>query len=124
MENRILNIETYNFNSNIITFAGTLRNEKKFDLFQKVFIKIGDSMCQCKVVGVELPPKDNADYIYKIELPKDLISNSEITIVSLICDHIFSTIDEAKESAMKELELKYQLNKDNIIDFFKYHEIR
>lgn len=77
MRDRIVQIETYKSPSNRIAFAGTLRNGREFELFQNVFIESGGAMYQCKVVGIELPPNDNPEYIYRIELPEDLIEKRE-----------------------------------------------
>jgi hypothetical protein len=127
MNDKILKIRTYKNHSNSIEFAGTLRNEKQFDLFQKVFIKSGDEMYECTIVGVELPPESNPDYIYKIKLPMELIEKrkdefyikeDEIDRISRRCDSIFSTIEEAKESAMEKINRDYELNKENIEKFF------
>ena len=116
-EFRIVEIETYKTYADMIEFAGTLRNEKKFELLQKVFIKCNGAMYQCKIVGIELPPADNPEYRYKVEIPKQLIEDFEERI-SLTCQHIFNSIEEAKESALKELDSKYELNKQNIELFF------
>jgi hypothetical protein len=120
-EDRIINIETYRYHGDTINFAGTMRNERKFEMFQDVFIMHKDMMVKCKVVGIELPPRDNPEYIYKIELPEGFIEDRELR-VSLICEHIFSSIDEAKESAFKMLNTNYELNKNNIEKFFKQYE--
>lgn len=115
---RIQEIETYRAHSNSIAFAGTLRNAINFELFENVFILSDGKMVQCKVVGKELPPSDNPDYIYKIELPEGFIDEKNRR-VSRKCDAIFKTIEDAKKSALKELEQKYILNKGNIERFFK-----
>lgn len=122
MENRIINIETYRNDASRISFVGLLRNAKKFELNQKVFISSEGKMVQCRIVGVELPPVDNPEYKYKVELPKDFVSK-ENERVSLTCNYIFSTIEEAKESAMAELDKNYKLNKENIERYFKKYEI-
>jgi hypothetical protein len=130
MNDRIVQIETYKTYSNIIEFAGTLRNEKKFEMLQKVFILCDENMYQCRIIGIELPPADNPDYIYKIELPQELIEKregesyiqyGEKDRVSRTCEDIFNTIEEAKESALKKLDHYYELNKGNIEKFFEKH---
>jgi hypothetical protein len=118
--NRIINIEQYRYHSGQINFAGTLRNAKKFELFQDVFILHDDKMVQCRIVGIELPPSDNPDYTYKIELPKEFIKDQTLR-VSKTCSTIFSSLEEAKESAMRELDSKYRLNKENIERFFNQY---
>jgi hypothetical protein len=130
MIDRIVKIETYKTYSNNIEFAGTLRNEKKFQMLQKVFILCGEAMYQCRIIGVELPPASNPEYIYKIELPQELIEKregenyiqyGEKDRVSRTCEDIFNTIEEAKESALKKLDHYYELNKGNIEKFFENH---
>ena len=134
MENRILEIETYPIGSHSIAFAGTLRNEKRFELFQTVFIESHGSMYQCRIVGIELPPNDNPTFRYLIELPEELIELNEeknkdyIDLgepkdrISKTCGTIFTTIEEAKESALEQLERKYKLNLENVERFFKRYE--
>jgi hypothetical protein len=132
MHDRVVNIETYPIGSYSISFAGTLRNEKKFELHQNVFIESHGMMHQCKIVGIELPPAENPEFRYLIEIPKELVEliddeyYSSLGIVkdriSKTCKNIFSTVEEAKQSALKELDHKYKLNKDNIERFFKRYE--
>lgn len=129
---RIFEIETYKINKHSIQFAGRLRNEKRFNLLQDVFIESNGAMYQCKIIGIELPPNDNPEYRYLIELPKELIRlrenenyfclNEVKDRISLTCENIFSSIDEAKESALLHLDRMYNLNKENIINFFKQYE--
>ena len=132
MRDRIVNIETYPISSGTIAFAGTLRNEKKFELHQKVFIESHGMMHQCKIVGISLPPANNPEYEYLIEIPQELVDLRDDEYyaahdiikdrISRTCKNIFSTVEEAKESALEELDKKYTLNKDNIINFFKRYE--
>ncbi|CAB4149086.1 hypothetical protein UFOVP523_42 [uncultured Caudovirales phage] len=128
MNNRIVEIENYKTNSNAIEFVGTLRNEKKFEMLQKVFILCDETMYQCRIIGIELTLSSNPEYIYKIELPQELIEKregesyiqyGEKDRVSKTCEDIFNTIKEAKESALKKLDLNYKLNKENITRFFE-----
>ena len=132
MHDRVVNIETYPIGSRSISFAGTLRNEKKFELHQNVFIESHGMMHQCRIVGIELPPAENPEFRYLIEIPKELVElldgeySSGLGMVkdriSKTCKNIFSTVEEAKQSALKELDNKYRLNKDNIERFFKRYE--
>ena len=125
MNKRIQEIETYSNYSNTITFAGTLRNQYKFEMHQVIFIKSGDKMVQCKIVGIELPPSENPDYIYKVEIPKEFVDEDKSTKsnrVSLICSHIFESIEDAKKSAIKEIEMKFKLNVESINRYFEQYE--
>lgn len=129
---RITEIETYKINKYSIQFAGRLRNEKRFNLLQDVFIESNGAMYQCKIIGIELLPNENPEFKYLIELPKELIElreNENFACLDEIkdrtsrtCENIFSSIDEAKESALLHLDRMYNLNKENIIKFFKQHE--
>lgn len=141
MRNRILDIHTHKSGTDygIITFSGTMRNEKKFELHQIIFIQHREKMYQCKIVGVELPPEEYSDYKYRIELPKDFIQ-PELTEeereffskehiekemqgrVSRKCDQIFGSIAEAKKSALKQINVQYKLNKERVDRFFKEYE--
>ena len=132
MRDRVVNIETYSMGSGSIAFAGKLTNQKKFELHQKVFIESHGMMHQCKIVGISLPPAENPEYEYLIEIPQELVDlrdDEYYTSLDMIkdrisrtCKNIFSTVEEAKESALKELEHKYKLNKDYIDNFFKRYE--
>lgn len=129
MEQRIVDIETYKWHSDIIRFAGSFRNAKKFELNQKVFILSNDTMVQCEIVGVELPPSDNAQYIYKIELPegfleRNIFNDKQENRVSRICDDIFGSIEEAEESAILAIERNHQLNLDAIKRFFQQQKTK
>lgn len=118
-----------NYMKNYFSYVGTLRNQKKFNLNDNVFFVInGNEIARGEIVGVELPPVDNPDYTYKIKLPEDLIrekmesddfyKGEGFDKVSLNCDRIFSTIDEAKESAKKNLEHMYELQSKEIERYF------
>lgn len=110
-------------------YVGLLRNEKRFELNDKVFFSInGNEIAFGRIVGVELPPVDNPEYLYKIELPEELIrqrmehdefyAGKEINKVTLKCDSIFSTVQEAKESALKNLERMEKLQRKEIESYF------
>ena len=115
------------------TYIGLLRNEKKFNLNDSIFFVVnGNEIARGKIVGVELPPVSNPEYRYKIKLPKKLIKEQmddedfykgeNFDKVTLICDHIFNNIEEAKDSAMQQLEKLYQLQKSEIENYFKKWE--
>lgn len=111
------------------SYVGLLRNEKLFNINDKVFFSInGNEIAFGRIVGVELPPADNPEYKYKIELPEELIKQrmefekfykgEEIDKVTLDCELIFSTIQEAKESALKNLERMAKLQIEEIERYF------
>lgn len=118
------------FDKNTWSYIGTLRNEKKFNLNDHVFFAInGNEIARGTICGVELPPEENPEYRYKIKLPEDLIrqrmgddfwkEKPDFDKVTLTCDRIFNSIEEAEESAIKNLELDYKIQKENIERYFK-----
>jgi len=126
----IKEIYRLNYMRNYWSYVGTLRNEKKFNLHDKVFFVVnGNELAKGEIVGVELPPVDNPDYKYKIKLPEELIrqrmdnddfyKGENIDKVTLKCDSIFNTVEEAKESAIKQLDKLYKLQKEEIDIYFK-----
>lgn len=126
----IKEIYRLNYMRNYWSYVGTLRNQKKFNLHDKVFFVVnGNEIAKGEIVGVELPPVDNPEYKYKIKLPEELIrqrmdnddfyNGENFDKVTLICDSIFNTIEEAKESAIKQLDKLYKLQKKEIDRYFK-----
>lgn len=116
---KITDIKRYNgFSSgSYVTFSGTLRNQYRFDLLDEVYIQFSGKMVKGMIRGVELPVRDNPDYIYKIQLPKETFGYNDNPI-TLKCDQIFRNKEEAKASAIKHLEHLHKLNLDNIEKFF------
>ena len=111
------------------SYVGLLRNEKRFNINDKVFFSVnGNEIAFGRIVGVELPPIDNPEYQYKIELPEELIRQrmdfekfyeaKEIDKVTLDCESIFSTVKEAKESALKNLKRMEKLQREEIERYF------
>ena len=110
------------------SYVGLLRNEKRFNIHDDVFISYEEKIIKCTVVGVELPPEDNPEYIYKIKIPDDIIriqmesddfySGKNFDKIEMICDRIFSSPEEAKKSAVENLERMYKLQKEEIDSHF------
>lgn len=122
-----------NFMKDKFSYVGLLRNEKKFNINDKIFFSINDhDISFGRVIGVELTLEQNPEYKYKIELPEELVRQRmeyngfseaiDIDKVELNCDHIFSTVDEAKESALKNLDRMAELQKKEIDRYFKQFE--
>ena len=114
---------------NEYSYVGLLRNEKRFNINDKVFFSINrNEIAYGRIVGVELPPVDNPEYQYKIELPEELIrqrmnreefyEGKDIDKVTLDCESIFYTIQEAKESALENLERMAKLQREQIERYF------
>ena len=123
----IKDIYTVQFMQHKFNYVGCLRNEKKFSINDVVFIgQTGGKIFKGIIVGVELPPSENPEYKYKIQIPKWICSekgDGTPTIANVICDYIFHSIDEAKESAIKNLERMASLQREEIEQYFnKYKE--
>lgn len=102
------------------SYVGTLRNEKKFNLNNNVFFVInGNDIARGKIVGIELPPDENPEYIYKIRVPEQLVIHTGQEYKKMVCDKIFNTLAEAKDSAIRQLENRYELQKKEINNYFK-----
>lgn len=99
-------------------FSGTIRNQFDFNIGEKVYIECRGKMMQCEIIGKEKTPTDNADWFYKIEIPNVCDSPVDIDTISLTCDRIFKSKEDAKYSAMKHLERMYELDKENLEKFF------
>ncbi len=124
------NIYKVDYMANEFAFVGTLRNEKVFNINDNVYFSINNhDIFQGVICGVELPPAGNPEYIYKIRIPNELIKekvrfdskypNYNLKDLSLKCDTIFYTKEEAKKSALKNLEKKYNLQLEEIEKYFK-----
>jgi hypothetical protein len=72
------------------------------------------------IVGIELLPAENPEYSYKIKLyPSVIDANGKgDDIHELNCDNMFATIEEAKQSAIQMLEKSYELQKNEIEQYF------
>ena len=95
-------------------FIGTLRNAKKFKLRQQVFVGIGNEIFRGVIIGIELPPEENPDYTYKIQIPEE-IADGKITVT---CDRLFNSIEEAELSALENAQIHYDLEKKEIENYF------
>jgi hypothetical protein len=105
-------------------YLGLLRDEKIFNLGDDVFIGWGkENVFKSKIIGIEIIYNDGNSYkLYKVTIPKDVFSfgfdNAE-----LICDTIFYSLEEARQSRLKCIEKKYKLEVDNINRFFNKHKL-
>ena len=115
-------------------YVGTLRNAKRFNINDNIFYAYGQQIIKGVIVGVELPPDENPEYRYKVKLPEEIVRaavmkaeenpdwyNSEYKVpetLTLTCDKVFTTIQEAKESAEKNLQNLYKLEKKEIENYF------
>ena len=104
-------------------YNGLLRNEKVFGIGETVFFSIngGDDISYGIIKGIELTDNENPEFIYKIRFSRDLIGfvdDTNLHEVTIICDKIFRSIDEAKESALKNLERMHRLQLNQINSYF------
>jgi hypothetical protein len=110
-------------------YAGTLRNEKKFSIGDKVFFVHGQyELSFGVIIGIELSDSDNPNYLYKIKLHDSVCEYSkknnegEFDIAyrsNLICSEIFDSIQEAKASALKRHQQEIELRANEIENYFK-----
>lgn len=102
------------------SYCGTLRNQRVFNINDSVFANIrGNEIIKCRVIGVELTISDNPDYIYKLEIPEEAVVDFNHNIVdSVMCDRIFNTIEEARESAIDNNKRMSSLQHRQINNYF------
>ena len=98
-----------------IEYRGTLRNERKFNMFDNVFVAVANKIIVAQVVGIESTVSYNPDFIYKLRLPEGILEKNTI---ELDCKLIFNSLEEAKESAIKQLETMTNIWHDDIDRFF------
>jgi hypothetical protein len=118
----INNIYKVRFENNYERYYGVLRNEKKFNLGDNIFIGYGaDSIFRGIIKGIEIEDALNPNVFYKIEIPKGLVYNfegKEETSLKLTCKYIFDSLEDAMESRIKQLNLMHKLEIDSIEKFF------
>lgn len=106
------------------SYIGCLRNQKKFAMGDNVFFSVdGHDILKGKIVGIELLPTENPEYEYKVEMQKEAVESKIKESMredrfTLICDRIFESIEEAEESAYKNLEHLYKLQMNEIKTYF------
>ena len=141
-------------------FRGTLRNERKFDYNQKVFIGSGygediqlypaiikgikddkDDMNPAFIYDVQVPnwvvrevetkrselqrvglseiPFYKFRFRYRVKQYQKSVLKEDVSYRSLKCDRIFTSIEQAKESVLKNHNIITELNRKNIDTYFK-----
>jgi hypothetical protein len=121
------NIYTVKFQNSWDRYYGFLRNEKRFNLDDSVFIAYGnDKIFRGIVRGIELQDRLNPEIIYKIEIPQglvyDFIKEKETECLRMNCDRIFNSLEDAKESRIREINKLHRLELENAEKFFKQFE--
>lgn len=116
------NIYKVRFENHYDKYYGFLRNEKKFSIGDNVFVSYGNNnIFRGQIRGVELSDDLNPEIYYKIEIPKGLVfdfDGKESTSLRLNCNNVFSSLDDAKESRIKQLNKMHKLELENIERFF------
>jgi len=121
----ITDIYKVNYLRDSFAYVGLLRNQKKFNINDNVWFspsKYQGQIVRGIIKGVELPPDENPEYIYKIQIPEMIAKDNNYDTAefpNIICDSIFSTIEEAKESAKKNCEIMYKLQNEEIERYFE-----
>lgn len=123
----INNIYKVSFQNSWDRYYGFLRNEKKFNIGDSVFIGYGnESIFRGIVMGVELTDNENPEAIYKIQIPNGLVydfDGNENTSLKLNCNRVFNSLEDAKESRIKQSNKLHKLEIENIEKFFNQFEI-
>ena len=86
---------------NELSYVGTLRNAKRFNINDDIFYALGQEIIKGRIVGVELPPTQNPEYIYKVDLPEESKTTTEFNIWK----NKIGTKDLSKVSAEDALKL-------------------
>ena len=122
----IKNIYKVSFQNSWDRYYGFLRNEKTFNIGDSVFIGYGnESIFRGIVMGVELTDNENPEAIYKIQIPNGLVydfDDNEKTSLKLTCKYIFNSLEDAKESRIKQSNKLHKLELESIEKFFKQFE--
>lgn len=112
------------FQNHYQKYQGLLRNAKRFNVGDSVFIGYGeDCIFRATIRGVTLDDDfQNPEFIYKVEIPKEIAVDFDDNYREVICDTIFNSIEEAKASRLEQCRRMYELEVDNINGFFKQYE--
>jgi hypothetical protein len=111
-------------------YIGTLRNAKKFDIGDDVFFTTKryntGVLVHGIICGVLLEPAENPEYRYSVQVVANNETNPIFKVGEIFkdvkCDSIFFSVEEAKQSAIENLEETYKLQRDYIDNFFKQFE--
>ncbi|MCP4991565.1 MAG: hypothetical protein GY928_37555 [Colwellia sp.] len=101
-------------------YVGTLRNAKRFDVYQEVYFALGKNeraVYKGKIVGIEAMPEMNPTFMYKIQV-LDNPDYNDLSDIEMDCTTIFDSLERAKESAIKGLDNAYELAKREIERYF------
>jgi len=103
-------------------YIGKMRNQDRFQINENVFFRNNDNtICRGIIVGVELIPKQNPEYIYKVKIPKEILVNDKINkdqFINVSCDPLFKSLQDAKERVIKDFKNRIQIESKKIEDYF------
>jgi len=112
----------------------TLRNEKKFGLGDNVFFSTSRYQCEYEralllmrgqICGVYMTDDENPEYTYDVKILSDLNTDAVFLerkgdiIKGLFCDTIFSSVEEAEQSALSAGKGWYEDYLSAVERFFK-----
>ena len=130
MSNRIYSIFKHEYVKDKFSYIACLRNSKRFNINDNVYFSYdGYKLSYGKVVGIELMPNENPEYFYKLEIQDDLLNDTVLKDTPscevpdfrdkyIDCDNIFLTKEDAKKSALDNLENCIRLQRINIDNYF------
>lgn len=122
----ITNIYKSSRRSNELCYVGTLRNAKKFNINDSVWFASDNKIIRGLIKGVELTIDENPEFLYKIQVPSGSISyvDGGTEYKNIKCDKIFSSIGEAKESAIKYANREFNREIEKIESYFSQFEFK
>ena len=126
----ITKITKYCLGKGKFEYRGTFRNKYKFDLYEKVYFttnRYNSAMLAIGIiVGIQTSVSDNPENLYTIQLTEDCLNeqnpDNETSFKDIICDTIFRTKEEAKQSALEQIKRNFELSKEAIEYFFDNHK--
>lgn len=134
MNNKITHIELYSENSYHVQYLGTLINQRKFHLWERVWFGTSTLICRATVIGIAIEVTDSPypSYLYTLKLDKEYLdkmnernelSKGENSVWKNIkCTTIFKSFEEAKKSLIGHFELHCDHLKDKMMEFIKNSE--
>jgi hypothetical protein len=103
-------------------YIGKMRNQDRFDINDNIFFRHNDNtICRGIIVGVELIPKENPEYIYKVKIPAQIIVKDEIKkdqYVNVSCGPLFKSLEDAKQRVLKDFKNRIKIESENIENYF------
>lgn len=123
----------YQFARDRFEYRIGLRNERKFEIGDQVFLSYNDHDLVCgTVVGVLKTADENPDYIYTVQVPeawvyevipqeqRESFFNKDVQgyTLSRKCNNVFSDTNQAKQSAIDHMNHLFKVQRDEIERYF------